>query len=202
MKKSISLTLTAIALGLISNSLLAKSNGIENLSKASEGVFRGARPLNLDEMKSLDYMGIKSILNLQGRDLEGSFGKIVVLQEPGEKPEMISAEKSVTETLGMQFKNIPLNSFKEVDDKEDKDIDAALEYMHESKNQPVYIHCEHGKDRTGLLVALYKVKYDGMDVDAAYSEWIELGHDKKAQILTHELDTYFFKKVQQINKSL
>jgi len=202
MKKSISLTLTAIALGLISNSLLAKSNGIENLSKASEGVFRGARPLNLDEMKSLDYMGIKSILNLQGRDLEGSFGKIVVLQEPGEKPEMISAEKSVTETLGMQFKNIPLNSFKEVDDTEDKDIDAALEYMHESKNQPVYIHCEHGKDRTGLLVALYKVKYDGMDVDAAYSEWIELGHDKKAQILTHELDTYFFKKVQQINKSL
>jgi hypothetical protein len=35
---------------------------------------------------------------------------------------------------------------------------------------PTYLHCYHGKDRTGLVVALYKCKYMGMNPEDAIEE--------------------------------
>jgi protein tyrosine/serine phosphatase len=40
---------------------------------------------------------------------------------------------------------------------------------------PTYIHCHHGKDRTGLLVALLQCKYLGMDPERAIQEAKSLG---------------------------
>lgn len=36
---------------------------------------------------------------------------------------------------------------------------------------PVYVHCTHGVDRTGLMVALYRVIVEHRLPDAAWSEW-------------------------------
>lgn len=35
---------------------------------------------------------------------------------------------------------------------------------------PVYIHCTHGEDRTGLIVALYKVEYLHVSAEDAYRD--------------------------------
>jgi hypothetical protein len=37
--------------------------------------------------------------------------------------------------------------------------------------KPVLIHCTHGEDRTGLLVALWRVKYEHSLPFAAWMEW-------------------------------
>ena len=170
------------------------------ISKATEGIYRGARPLDLSEMQELKALGMKSILNLQGGDTKSKMWKYISWHEPGENPEYINAEKSVADTIGMGFENIPLNSLDPVSSDEDKEIDRALEFMNNTENQPLYVHCEHGKDRTGLVVALYKVKYENVPVADAYAEWVRKGHDKKAQIFTGDLDDYFYKKVKEFQK--
>jgi hypothetical protein len=40
---------------------------------------------------------------------------------------------------------------------------------------PTYFHCHHGKDRTGLLAAIFKCKYMGMDPEDAIQEAKSLG---------------------------
>lgn len=40
---------------------------------------------------------------------------------------------------------------------------------------PTYVHCHEGKDRTGLIVALFKCKYMGMDNHKALEEAKSLG---------------------------
>lgn len=174
----------------------AKSKGIENLQKATEGIFRGARPISTDEMQTIAKMGIKNIIDLQGGDVNYKHWKLISWNEPGELPESIAAEKSVSNSLNMGFLNVPLDSLDPITVDEDKAIDAVLDFMHNKANQPLYIHCEHGKDRTGLIVALYKIKYEGMSVQNAYNEWVNLGHDAKARIFTGELDNYFYEKVK------
>lgn len=41
--------------------------------------------------------------------------------------------------------------------------------------QPVYIHCIHGRDRTGLAIALYRIKKQGWSVKKALNEARSLG---------------------------
>lgn len=38
-----------------------------------------------------------------------------------------------------------------------------------------FVHCEHGQDRTGLVVAVYRVRKCGWDVDRAETEMIDEG---------------------------
>ncbi|WP_366112438.1 tyrosine-protein phosphatase [uncultured Campylobacter sp.] len=44
------------------------------------------------------------------------------------------------------------------------------------KEGAVLVHCYHGADRTGLVVAMYRVIYQGWSLDAARSEMIEGGY--------------------------
>lgn len=193
--------LIAHVLLLLSISSYAESSDvIVNFSKVNSGIYRGARPTNAEAISYLKSVSIKNVINLQGGDLNSDIGIIIPWAEPGEKPEVIEFEKKTALSLGLGFFHAPLNSLEEVTTDEDKEIDEVLSFMHDKNNQPVFIHCEHGADRTGLLVALYRVKYEGYSVGAAMSEWIKNGHNTLHQMFTHDLDDYFYKKVKQFNR--
>ncbi len=186
-----------LTLVLFSGFSFAKSVGIKNLTNPEDGIYRGARPLSKYELTQLSQLGIKSILNLQGGDLRNKSRKYIAKYEPGELPEKIEEEKINSQNLGLTFLNTPLNSIKPVTREDDQRIDLALEFMNDKANQPVYVHCEHGVDRTGLLIALYKVKYLNIDPKIAHQEWVKLGHNSKSRIFTNDLDKYFFKKIKE-----
>lgn len=192
---------------LVILALLAVSAGnafskdlIVNFSQVNGGLFRGARLTSVEAVQYLKSIGVKNVINLQGGDLNSRFGKIIPWAEPGERPEVIAAEKDAATSLGMGYLHAPLNSLEPITAEEDKAIDEVLEFMHDKNNQPVFIHCEHGADRTGLLVALYRVKYEKMDVEKARKEWIANGHNKLHQIFTGDLDVYYYEKVKEFKR--
>jgi Tyrosine phosphatase family len=53
-----------------------------------------------------------------------------------------------------------------------QEIDAALSFG------KVLVHCEHGQDRTGLVIAAYRVRKCGWTKEAAMAEALTLGYRK------------------------
>ncbi len=49
-------------------------------------------------------------------------------------------------------------------------LKAAEQVIADKDNWPVFVHCSHGKDRTGLVVALYRVAHNNYCKDKAYKE--------------------------------
>lgn len=168
--------------------------------QVNSGIFRGARPDSLEEQRFIHNRGIKTIINLQGGDLQNKYGRLLPWSQPGENPDFIENERKTAILLGMSYLHSPLGSLEPVSDIEDRTIDATLEFINDKTNQPLYIHCETGADRTGLIVALFRVKYEGVDVESARNEWINNGHNIFHRMFTGDLDKYYYKKVKEFNR--
>lgn len=173
---------------------------VTNFFKVEDGIYRGARPETDKAITALaELYGIKNMINLQGGDYYTIYRPIIRYLEPGELPSAIEHEKSVSIANGMGYFHAQLSAVNNIDSEENKLIDDTLEFMHDKNNQPVFIHCEHGKDRTGLLIALYQVKYNHVDPQVARREWVAKGHSKSSQIFTGDLDEYYFQKIKEFN---
>jgi len=48
-------------------------------------------------------------------------------------------------------------------------LNAALDVFDDPKMQPVFVHCSYGKDRTGTVVACYRIRH-GWSAEAAIRE--------------------------------
>ena len=64
----------------------------------------------------------------------------------------------------------PLNVMKEPSQQELQAILDAIEHS----PKPVLVHCTHGEDRTGLVVALYRLRH-GTATDTAYTDMMRHG---------------------------
>ena len=182
---------------LFSASALASATGdLVNLVRVNSNIYRGGRP-TAQGLLQLKNLGVKTDINLQGGDINWSDPAVVAFMswwEPGETRENIARERAIVSELQMSFEQAPLNSIREVSREDDAAIDRVLEIMNDPARQPVYVHCEHGRDRTGLIIALYRVKYEGWSIADAHAEWAALGHWGVAVYFTGNLDKYFYAK--------
>jgi hypothetical protein len=53
------------------------------------------------------------------------------------------------------------------------ELDAALDII--KRSTFTYVHCLHGVDRTGFVIAAYRVKVQGWTWEEAYGEMLHLG---------------------------
>ncbi len=192
------LKLFFILIIVVANVYAGEKTPIENFSKATSGIYRGARLESVSAINHLKSFKIKTVINLQGGDFDTNIQIVIPWVEPGETPENIALEKAQVLAKKIGYVHAPLSSLKMVDEKSDQMINQLLTFMHNKKNQPLFIHCEHGADRTGLIIALYKVKYFKVHPRVARLEWILNGHTTLHQIFTYKLDLYFFNKVREL----
>ena len=59
-----------------------------------------------------------------------------------------------------------------------KEIARFLEICDEPSLQPVFVHCKHGVDRTGAMIAIWRVAKENWSADKAYDEMRDLGFHK------------------------
>ena len=116
-----------------------------------ELLFRSAQ-LDGSYTAKLHELGIKSIVNLRHFSRGGD-----------------------RRAFGDQFwlANKPLQSW---EIKPAQIADVLRTIRERQKEGAVLVHCYHGADRTGLVVAMYRVIYQGWSLDAARSEMIDGGY--------------------------
>ena len=129
------------------------SKGLPNLHKVSEKLYRGGQPKDAGfaELKSL---GVATVIDLRDDD------------------DNALKEKRQVEAAGMRFINLPLGNWSRPDI---KDIDAILAQINANSKQPVFVHCKRGKDRTGTVMAIYRMTHNGWTAKQAGDEAEEFG---------------------------
>ena len=186
----IKLNLLIFFFPIFSQAQLISNHEIKNFHQVNETLYRGGRPTQAG-LVSLARIGVKTIINLQGGDLHSIWKPIIQRTEKGELPASIEAEKQASLALKLNFRSYPLNSLKKITAEEDLVIQKILSDLQNPELQPIFIHCEHGKDRTGLIIALERVKHENWCKADAKKEWYDLGHNAQSRIFTGSLDAYF-----------
>jgi uncharacterized protein (TIGR01244 family) len=123
--------------------------GVSNFHMVNDHVYRGAQP-SVEGFQSLAKMGIKTIVDL--RQAEGGRS---------------AAEKQAVEAAGMKYINIPMLGMHTPNS---GDVAKALAVLEDSKAGPVFVHCRRGADRTGAVLACYRISHDHWDNQRALAE--------------------------------
>ena len=169
-------------MALASEQLQAAHRYIPNLRIVSDHLVRGGQPepQGLHELKNA---GVRTIISLCG----GSIGLVNLLRGSGracrEDPETVQ-EKATADKLGLQYISIPLDVFAEPPMEA---IDQFLAVVNDPAHHAVFVHCLHGRDRTGLLTAVYRVMHDGWEAERAYAEMLDCGFDMSRTNLSDAL---------------
>jgi len=119
---------------------------IDNFGRINDNYYRGAQP-QAGDYSSLAALGVKTVIDLT-KD-----GRV--------------DEKGFVERAGMKFYRIPMTT----SDRPSQDVvDQFLKLVNDPANQPVYVHCQGGRHRTGTMTAVYRMTQDGWTAERAYSE--------------------------------
>jgi protein tyrosine/serine phosphatase len=139
MRKSLKVLLILAGMGMIVFSGLAAEKsalprndipGLNNFAKVSDDVYRGAQPEPVG-FTALKKMGIKTIVNL--RDFH-------------------SDEKWI-KGMGFYYVSIPMSA----NNIGDTQAVAFLKVITDPRYKPYFVHCQHGADRTGTMIVLYRM---------------------------------------------
>jgi protein tyrosine/serine phosphatase len=168
-------------------------------------IFRGGNPIDGprggEGITALAALGVKTDIDLQGGDVDGSvIGWISDQTEAGESTQMINAEAELATVNHIKFEPLPLDSHMRIGARAGAMIQHALEILGDPSRRPVFIHCEHGVDRTGLVIALYRVIYQNWKPADAKAEWVKSGHGFKNRLITGDLDVYFNKITKKLKR--
>jgi len=129
--------------------------GVElgNFYQLTDQVYRSQQPDD-EEMRMLQSMGIRSVLNLR---------------------EFHSDDDEARGTL-LKLYHVPVAA----GDIDDRFVIEALRAIHMAE-KPVLIHCWHGSDRTGVVSAMYRMVFQAWPRAQAIDEFINGGYGYHAR---------------------
>jgi len=122
------------------------TEGLPNFYKVSNDLCRGAQPVHEGFVK-LRAMGIKSVVSLRS----------------------LHTDRLYIRGLGFRYFHIRCCTWRP----RLEDVERFLFIVRNSGNHPVFVHCQFGADRTGLMVAAYRIVVQDWDVEAAVKEMVE-----------------------------
>lgn len=123
--------------------------GLGNAGRVAPGVYRGEQP-GPGGYATLKQLGVKTVIDLRTSE----------------------SEKAQVEAAGMKAIAVPIEmTRKGLKEK----VDQVVALMADPANQPVYVHCRHGQDRTGIVVAAYRMTLDNWSLKDVEAEMQSFG---------------------------
>ncbi|MDR1887428.1 MAG: tyrosine-protein phosphatase [Prevotellaceae bacterium] len=149
MKRIVLFAFSVISSVLLFSQPAVKINdwGLDNLYRVDEGVYRSEQPKR-EQFEALEKHGIKEILNLR----------------------YWHSDKKYTLNTGLRLHRVYMNAH----NANDYDVVSALKIIRDRKG-PILIHCHHGSDRTGLIVAMYGIVFRNKTKKEAIDEMVNGG---------------------------
>jgi len=132
-------------------------------AKVDDRLYRGGLPSRAD-LKDLKTKGIKTDITLMG-------------EIPVYDTALVLREKLWAKQAGVKFVQVvvPTGRLPVGAKISNKQVDQFLKVVLDPANQPCYVHCLHGRDRTGTMVASYRISQSGFTNAQAYAEMKSLG---------------------------
>lgn len=149
--------------------------GLENFAQVSDVLYRGAQP-EAAGFKELKRLGVKTIVNLRG----------------------FHTDEEMLQGLGFIYVQIRMNYL----DPQDEQVAAFLTVVTRPELQPVFVHCQHGSDRTGTMVAAYRMAVQGWSVAEAMAELPVFGFHEVWQTLRTYLESFNVPKMAEAMKKV
>jgi len=122
--------------------------GIANFAKVTDTLYRGAQPSS-EGFNALRAMGVAIVVNFRDEASE------------------TSNEKREVESLGMKYVGIP---WKGSDYPSNAQVLEFLDLVRTNPQVKIFAHCARGADRTGTMIAAYRVALEHNSVSEAVSE--------------------------------
>jgi tyrosine-protein phosphatase SIW14 len=121
---------------------------VRNFGEVNDRLYRGGEPTQraLEELAALH-------VNL-----------VIDLREPGAQTKL---EQEMVEAQKMKYINVPMSAFHAPTADQ---IGRVLWLLVNGDTQKIFVHCWRGKDRTGTVVACYRIQHDGWDNHKALAE--------------------------------
>ena len=122
--------------------------GLPNLHQVSDDLYRGAQP-SAEGMRELEKLGVKTVVNLRSSH----------------------SDRDELEGTGLAYEHIKMTAW----NPESEDVVRFLQVISDSDLLPVFVHCKHGADRTGLMCAVYRIAVQGWSKEEAIEEMTQGG---------------------------
>jgi protein tyrosine/serine phosphatase len=121
---------------------------LPNFHVVNAHLYRGGQP-RAGGLRRLAALGVKTVINLRDDDARAK------------------EEESEARALGLRYFNVPMSRAHRPDARQ---LDELLTLVDAAENRPVFIHCKRGADRTGALIAVYRVSREGWTAERALEE--------------------------------
>jgi len=128
-----------------------------NFHIVDDGIWRSAQP-SVESISVMKKHGLKTIINLRG----------------SEKNHL--RESRISDSLGIKYFHIHMDGREEPDT---ADLNSILRIIENQQNKPVMYHCLGGKDRTGIVTAIYRLKNSDVEFDEVLTEMLMYGYNQE-----------------------
>jgi protein tyrosine phosphatase (PTP) superfamily phosphohydrolase (DUF442 family) len=122
--------------------------GLPNFYKVSDELYRGAQP-TAEGMKQLEKLGVKTVVNLRA----------------------LHSDRDEIKGTDLSYVHIGMTAWCI----SDNDVIRFLRIVTDKSRTPVFVHCQHGSDRTGTMCAIYRIVVQGWSKDEAIEEMAKGG---------------------------
>jgi protein tyrosine/serine phosphatase len=135
--------------------------GVTNGASITPTLYRGAQPTP-EGFAGLHKLGIDIVVDFR------------------DEPSEIKLEKKSVESQGMRFVSVPWRGDALPTNDE---LVTFFKLLRDNPDKKIFIHCEYGKDRTGVMAALYRIAVEHWSADQSISEMREFHY--KSDRLPH-----------------
>jgi len=149
-------------------------DGLSNLYKIDDQVYRSEQP-NAKDMVTLRDYGIKSVLNLRNAH----------------------NDKGETKGTNLDIYHVPINTWRMSYEELVKSV-AILQ----TADKPVLVHCIHGSDRTGCVIAAYRLIHYNWTKEEAIKELTEGGYGYHAKWFPNIIELINSLDVQKLKQDV